>query len=1378
MLALILLSLTLPQAAQAATFEVNTAADTDDGTCNAADCSLREAINDANNNPNGGAPDRIEFRIGASGSPAQIVLGSALPIITDPLVIDGFTQGGTSCINVDGTVLTVEVNGGPGGFNGFVIDTDDTTINGLVINGFTGTGVAGVRIQGDNNSLTCSFFGTNTTGTAAVANGSGVIIDGGANNQIGTNGQANLISGNTDYGVHLTGAAATNNLVQFNTIGLNRTGTAALANGNSGVFIDGAPNNGILNNLITSNPTGIFISGVGAASNRLFGNIIGLDVTGSTVIAGGTTGISVNNAPDNRIGGTNPSEINTVSGQAADGILITGAGATGNRVENNYVGTDISALNDLGNGDNGIEVLSASGNTIGGNVPEAGNLVGGNQQFGILLDATANNNTVANNRIGINVNFNGTIPNNVGIVVRFSSNNLIGGPNQGNTVGGNLGSGITLTEASSTGNTVQGNYVGLTSFNDVFGNGSYGIRVNTAANNLIGGTGVGEGNTVANNTRDGVIIAGAAAGNRILGNLISNNGGLGIDLDTDDTDAGNADVTANDPGDADGGANAQQNFPVITAARGTNVDIYLAGTLDSTANTTYRLEFYSNPTCDASGNGESAVFIASTTVTTDGAGAATFAEIFPLGAPINTGDSITATATDQTTNNTSELSPCVVITDAPKYEADTPPGTVSVSTTVGFPTDITVRADNRDGRAPLDISSVTIDNTTDFTLITPITPPTVTIAAGDPVSNFANITVRCLAANLGTFQTTLTILTNDPTQPAGGFIYTLICQVNPVNPTPVYLSVPAAGQTIDFGGVLVNTPGTQQLRIENTGTADLTVNLAITSGGANFAIQPPTALTITASNFTLVNLTCTPTALGPITGTLQALTNDTNQPVGGFTYPLTCEGLVPGYASTPAPGATINLTTTVGTPVTTTVTVSETGNAPLDVSDVSLSNTTGFTRTTPASFTINNGGAAQDIIVQCDATSPGNFTTDLNVETNDPAQPGGGFSYTINCLVNAAGYNSTPLPGTAINLTTTVGTPTDATIAVQETGNLPLTVNVALSNTTDFTLTSPATFTINDGGAAQNIVVRCNATTDTGSPFTTTVTVTTNDPTQPVGGYTYTVNCTVTPVTGTPGYGSTPPSGTVIPLTTTVGTPIDATIAVNETGTAPLTVNVALSNTTDFTLTSPTTFNIADGGAAQNIVVRCNATTDTGSPFTTTVTVTTNDPSQPTVTYTVNCTVNRPVYRSAPTPGGTIPLTTTQGTPVNAIISVNEGGNAALIVDNVVLSNTTNFTLLSPTTFTINDGGAAQDIIVQCNATTSIGSPFTTNVTGTHNAAGSPAIYTVVCTVNPVTGTPGYGSTPPSGTAIPLTTTVGTPIDTTIAVNETGTAPLTVNVAL
>ena len=82
-------------------------------------------------------------------------------------------------------------------------------------------------------------------------------------------------------------------------------------------------------------------------------------------------------------------------------------------------------------------------------------------------------------------------------------------------------------------------------------------------------------------------------------NTIFSNTGLGIDLGGDG-------VTQNDPGDGDTIPNALQNFPIITSVTGDSSQTTITGTLNSTPNSTFFLDFYSSSTCDPSGNGEGA----------------------------------------------------------------------------------------------------------------------------------------------------------------------------------------------------------------------------------------------------------------------------------------------------------------------------------------------------------------------------------------------------------------------------------------------------------------------------------------------------------------------------------------------------------------------------------------------------------------------------------------------------------------------------------------------------------------------------------------------------------------------------------------------------
>src|SRR6185295_6011084 len=210
-----------------------------------------------------------------------------------------------------------------------------------------------------------------------------------------------------------------------------------------------------------------------------------------------------------------------------------------------------------------------------------------------------------------------------------------------------------------TGNLVQGNKIGTRADGvTLVPNGGDGVAViNSASNNLIGGV-AAEANIIAGNLGSGVLID-SGTSNAIRSNSIFSNAGLGIDLSP-------AGVTANDLNDVDTGANNRQNFPVLTSASGAaGGGVNIQGTLNSTANTTFSLDFFSNPSCDSSGNGEGRTFLGTANVTTIGNNV-TF-NITLSGASASVGQSITATATSPATvppplnpGSTSEFSACIV----------------------------------------------------------------------------------------------------------------------------------------------------------------------------------------------------------------------------------------------------------------------------------------------------------------------------------------------------------------------------------------------------------------------------------------------------------------------------------------------------------------------------------------------------------------------------------------------------------------------------------------------------------------------------------------------------------------------------------------------
>ena len=209
-------------------------------TADSGQGSLRQAILDSNAFT--GATNTIDFAIPGSGVQTIAPL-SPLPVITDPVSIDGDSQPGYS-----GTPL-IEISGSEAaGGDGLTIIGPDVTVRGLDINGFAAG--AGIHITGagaTGNWIYGNFLGTDPTGTRALPNQEGVAIDAGASdNTIGTNGpgvddaaEQNILSGNVFAGVWITGQGTSGNIVAGNLIGSDLTGAAVLGNARSGIYVAG-----------------------------------------------------------------------------------------------------------------------------------------------------------------------------------------------------------------------------------------------------------------------------------------------------------------------------------------------------------------------------------------------------------------------------------------------------------------------------------------------------------------------------------------------------------------------------------------------------------------------------------------------------------------------------------------------------------------------------------------------------------------------------------------------------------------------------------------------------------------------------------------------------------------------------------------------------------------------------------------------------------------------------------------------------------------------------------------------------------------------------------------------------------------------------------
>lgn len=417
----------------AASFSVTNANDSGPG-------SLRQAILDANASM---GTDTITFNIPGPG-PHTIQPNSTLPTITDPMVIDGYTQAGASP-NTNSTglglnaVLMIELDGSDASGNGLRITGGNSTVRGLVINRFGSGNAIRIETNGDN-IIEGNFIGTDVTGTTVFPNrnlyGVYISISPSYNTIGGTVPEArNLISGNDGNGITISGLDPTGNLVQGNLIGTDVTGTAALGNV-AGISLGGHGNTvggtkAGARNVISGNIwRGITIT-AGPSENLVQGNFIGTDVSGTTAIGNGSCGVSINNAGNHTIGGTTAAAGNVISGNNGSGVEITSQFSTGNIVEGNFIGTDVMGTADLGNTGHGVSI-GGSSNTVGGASIGAGNIIAFNDGAGVFIgrsygipgtgNAILSNSIFSNVGLGIDLHPDGVTPNDVGDTDTGSNN--------------------------------------------------------------------------------------------------------------------------------------------------------------------------------------------------------------------------------------------------------------------------------------------------------------------------------------------------------------------------------------------------------------------------------------------------------------------------------------------------------------------------------------------------------------------------------------------------------------------------------------------------------------------------------------------------------------------------------------------------------------------------------------------------------------------------------------------------------------------------------------------------------------------------------------------------------------------------------------------
>ncbi|MBK7972906.1 MAG: VCBS repeat-containing protein [Deltaproteobacteria bacterium] len=523
--------------------------------------------------------------------------------------------------------------------------------------------------------------------------------------------------------------------------------------------------------------------------------------------------------------------------------------------------------------------------------------------------------------------------------------------------------------------------------------------------------------------------------------------------------------------------------------------------------------------------------------------------------------------------------------------------------------------------------------------------------------------------------------------------------------------------------------------MSNTGNATMHVTAVSVTGDPEISLTTPGSFQIASGGGDeTVTVQCSAVNGGSYAATLSVTHDAVGSPAS---YPVTCDVAEPGFASSPAPGATLSLATLAGTPTSTDVVVSETSDATLSVSNVAVTGDPELALSTASSFQIADGGASVTVTVECSAVLVGTYTGTLTITHDADGSPA---SYAVSCEVAPVpvqGYSSSPAPGATLNLGTVAGTPTTTDVVVSETGNTTLVVtSVAVSGDAALSLVTPSSFQIADGGASETLTVQCSSA-QVGT-YTGSLTVTHGGDGSPA---IYPISCSVTAVP-MPGFASDPAPESTIPITTVAGTPLSSNIVVSETGNLPLVVSdVSLTGDPEISLLTPTSFTIADGDPSQAVSVQCDAAN--AGDYSATLTISHNAfaPGSPLIrthveqaTYTIDCTVSAaaaPGYASVPSVGATIPMITGRGIPADERITVSDSGNAILEVSDIEVTGDAAITLTSATSFVLDYRAPSHDITFRCASATS--GSFAAVITVHHNA-GASAQYAVSCNVGGIAG--------------------------------------------
>lgn len=384
----------------------------DDGRCltQGGECTLRAALEQAARTS---GPDHVTFAIAGS---ATIAPGRPLPPLRGGVTVDATTQAGFGASPLRAGVELSGQNLSTG--SGLVVTGAGNRVHGLAIGRFPGNGIDVTAAT--DTQITRNLLGTDRSGQADRGNrfhGADV------SDAVRTTVQGNVISGNDDANVAVTGAATAQTTITANTIGPASGGGAALTGltGDRGIGVAvgvaaGDPavrapaGTTVGGNQISANlGTGVLVN-AGSRGTVVTSNRIGVDADASAPLGNGNEGVAVHGAAGDPRDTAVLIRGNVIGGNPSGGVRLQGPGARGSVVSGNHIGVDPGLTRDLGNAYGVIAGDGASGNVIGaaadaavpGGCAAPCNVIMENWLAGVRVEEGAGRTTVRGNMIAAN----------------------------------------------------------------------------------------------------------------------------------------------------------------------------------------------------------------------------------------------------------------------------------------------------------------------------------------------------------------------------------------------------------------------------------------------------------------------------------------------------------------------------------------------------------------------------------------------------------------------------------------------------------------------------------------------------------------------------------------------------------------------------------------------------------------------------------------------------------------------------------------------------------------------------------------------------------------------------------------------------------------